>query len=220
MKPPYHEEGEFISPIFVTPKSDGGYRLILNLKSLNEYIDIEHFKMHGLKEILKLVERNCYMAALDIKDAYYSIPVEESFQKYLKFVWKGMLYQFCVLPNGLSSCPRWFTKILKPPLSELRELKHDISAYIDDMYLQGNTKTKCVSNIVATIKKLRSLGFTIHAGKSYLIPTQKIDILGFTIDSVAMMFSLKETKKKDLRNLITKTIAKTFIKITKISKVI
>ena len=44
--------------------------------------------MHGLKEILKLVERNWYMAALDIKDAYYSIPVEECFQKYLKFVWK------------------------------------------------------------------------------------------------------------------------------------
>ena len=106
MKPSYHEEGEFISPIFVTPKSDGGYRLILNLKSLNEYIDIEHFKMHGLKEILKLVERNCYMAALDIKDAYYSIPVEEGFQKYLKFVWKEILCQFCVLQNGLSPCPR------------------------------------------------------------------------------------------------------------------
>ena len=57
--------------IFVTPKSDGRHRLILNLKSLNEYIDTEHFKMHGLKEILKLVERNRYMAALDIKDAYY-----------------------------------------------------------------------------------------------------------------------------------------------------
>ena len=86
VKPSYHEEGEFISPIFVTPKSDGGYRLILNLKNLNEYIDIEHFKMHVLNEILKLVERNCYMAALDRKDAYHCIPVEESFQKYLKFV--------------------------------------------------------------------------------------------------------------------------------------
>ena len=101
MKPSYHEEGEFISPIFVTPESDGGYRVILNLKSLKKYINTEHFKMHGLKKILKLVERNCYMAALDIKDAYYSIPVEESFQKYPKFVSKGMLYQFCVLPNGL-----------------------------------------------------------------------------------------------------------------------
>ena len=31
-----HENGEFISPIFVTPKKDGGYRLILDLKDLNE----------------------------------------------------------------------------------------------------------------------------------------------------------------------------------------
>ena len=177
--------------------------------------------MHGLKEILKLVERNCYMILLDIKDAYYSIAVEESFQKYLKFVWKGILYQFCVLPNRLSPCPSWFTKMLKAPLAELRKLKHDISAYIDDdMYLQGNTKAKCVSNIVATIKKLRPLHFTIHAGKSNLIPIQKLDILGFAIDSVAMTVSLKETKKKDLSNLISKTITKTFIKIKKLSQVI
>ena len=134
------------------------------------------------------------MTALDIKDAYYSILVEERFQKYLKFVWKGILYQFFMLPNGLSPYSRWFTKILKPHLAESRELKHDIPAYIDDMYLQDNTKTKCVSNSVVTIKKPRSLGFTIHKGKSNLIPTQKLDILGFTIDSVAMTISLKEKK--------------------------
>ena len=52
------------------------------------------------------------------------------------------------------------------------------------------------------------------------MPTQKLDILGFTIDSVAMTVSLKETKKKDLSNLISKTIAKTFIKIRKLSQVI
>ena len=94
------------------------------------------------------------------------------------------------------------------------------NAYIDDMYLQGNAKTKCVSNVVAIIKKLGSLGFTIHAGKSNLIPTLKLDVLRFTIDSVAMTVSLKETNKKDLRNLISKTIAKTFIKIRKLSQVI
>ena len=105
-------------------------------------------------------------------------------------------------------------------MAELRELKHGISTCIDDMYLQGNTKTKCVSNIVTIIKKLRSLGFAIHAGKSNLTPTQKLDILGFTVDSVAIKVSLKETKKKDLSNLISKTIAKTFIKIRKLSQVI
>ena len=40
-----HEVGEYISPIFLTPKSDGGFRLILNLKNLNQYMPYIHFKM-------------------------------------------------------------------------------------------------------------------------------------------------------------------------------
>ena len=110
---------------------------MLNLKNLNEFIEHIHFKMHGLKEILKMVAENCFMASLDIKDAYYSIPVDESSQK---FISKEQLHQFCVLPDGLSLCPRWFTKLLKPPLAELRKSKHDISAYIDDIYLPDDIK--------------------------------------------------------------------------------
>ena len=34
-----HEPGEFISPIFPREKSYGGYRLILNLKKLNESVE-------------------------------------------------------------------------------------------------------------------------------------------------------------------------------------
>ena len=40
--------------------------------------------------------RNCFMTSLDIKDAYYSLPVD---QKYLEFYWKGKLYQFGALPT-------------------------------------------------------------------------------------------------------------------------
>lgn len=63
-----HEDKEFIFPIFVTPKKDGIYKLIVNLKDLNQYIEYIHFKMHGLQEILKLVKSLCKMASLDFKD--------------------------------------------------------------------------------------------------------------------------------------------------------
>ena len=119
--------------------------MILNLKNLNENIKHIHFKIHGLKEIVKMVEKNCFMASLDIKDLYYSIRVDESSQKYLKFIWKELLHQFCALPNGLSPCPRWFRKLLKPSLVELRKSKHDITAYTDDIYLQDDTKfSNCI----------------------------------------------------------------------------
>ena len=89
------------------------------------------------KKYLKLVTPLCKMASLDIKDAYYSISVNESFQKYSKFYWNHKLYQFCALPNGLSPCTRWFTKLLKPPPAELKKNPHCLSAYIDDVFLQG-----------------------------------------------------------------------------------
>ena len=75
------------------------------------------FKMHGLQEIQEKLDTSlCKMASLDIKDACYSVPVDKNFQKYLKFYWKDELYQFCVLPNGFSPCPHWFTKLLKASL--------------------------------------------------------------------------------------------------------
>ena len=176
--------------------------------------------MHGLKEISKMVEKNSFMSSLDIKDVYYLNPVHESSQKYLKFIWKEQLYQFYVLPNGLSPCPRWFTKLLKPPLAELRKSKHDISAYIDDIYLEDDTKENCTTNIIDTDTLLRSLGFKVHAEKSQFLPTQELDILGFTINSVNMTVLLKTEKKEQLPSLIRKTINKKFIKIRKLAQII
>ena len=111
-----HERGEFISPIFVCPKKDGTHRMILNLKALNVYVEFHHFKMDTLWSVIKLIKPNCFMASVDLKDAYYTVPVALASQKFLKFEWKGQLYQYTCLPNGLSSCPRKFTKLLKPYL--------------------------------------------------------------------------------------------------------
>ena len=61
------------------------------------------------------MKKGCYMATLDIKDAYYTIPVNETSQEYLKFQWETQLYYFTFLQTGLGPCPRKLTKLLKPP---------------------------------------------------------------------------------------------------------
>ena len=95
-----HEPGKFISPTFLREKSDGGYRLILNLKKLNESVEYKMFKMETLATIVQLIGPNMYMAKLDIKDIYYSIPIYGPHQIFLKFEYKSRLFKFTVLPNG------------------------------------------------------------------------------------------------------------------------
>ena len=61
------------------------------------------------------------MASLDLKDAYYTVGVNPSHRKYLRFIWKNVLYQFTCLPNGLSSCPRKFTKLTPEKTLKVKE---------------------------------------------------------------------------------------------------
>ena len=72
-----HEEGEFKFQIFLVLKSEDSFRMILNLERLNENMPHIHFKMETIKTILTLVTPNCYMAKVDIKDGYCSVPIPE-----------------------------------------------------------------------------------------------------------------------------------------------
>ena len=128
---------DFVSKSFVHPKKDGTYRMIFNLKPFNEFVDYHHFKMDTLCTALKLIRPGCFMASVDLKDAYYSIPIAEEDRKFLMFEWKGQYYQYTCLPNGLSSAPRVFTKILKPVYAHLRSIGHTCMGHIDDSSLIG-----------------------------------------------------------------------------------
>ena len=125
-------------------------------------------------------------------------PIGEEHRKYLRFEWEGKLYQFCCLPFGLGSAPIIFTKILKVPLSVLRNLGHQSAAYIDDVWLVGISYQETLCNTTETISKLTSLGFVINTEKSTLVPTKKIEHLGFVIDSENMLLSLTYIKSKKL----------------------
>ena len=115
--------------------SNFSHSMILNLKDLNNFVVYKHFKMESLNSVLDLMTPGCFMASIDIKDAYYSVPIAKEHHKFLRFIWRDNLYQYVCLPNGLSSAPRIFTKLLKPGLKFLREQGFLSCAYIDDVHL-------------------------------------------------------------------------------------
>ena len=54
---------------------------------------------------------------------------------------------------------------------------------------------KCIENIIDPAALIKSLGFTVHVEKSQFLPTQELDILSFTINSVNMSF-IEEGEKR------------------------
>ena len=91
------------------------------------------------------------MASIDSSDAYYSVPVAMTDQKYLLFKFEAQLYKFVCLPNGLSSAPRIFTKLLKPVFSALHKQGQQIIGYLDDSFLMGDTFEECKKSVIHKI---------------------------------------------------------------------
>lgn len=143
--PVNHVLDEYISNIFLRPRKD--------VKELNEHVHYLHFKMDTFKSALKLVSQNCWFASVDLKDAYYSVPIHEDHRKFLRFEWNSVCYEFLCLPMGLSCSPRVFTKLLKPIFALLHQYGFASLIYIDDAFLQGDTYEQCEQNVNKTVSR-------------------------------------------------------------------
>ena len=74
-----HEPGEFISKIFLRRKSNGSWRLILDLSNFNQIISACHFQMDTLIKTLTLITPFTHFASLDLTDAYLTVAVAPPF---------------------------------------------------------------------------------------------------------------------------------------------
>ena len=191
---------DFFSPVFLREKRDGSHRFILNLKKFNKQLDKIHFKMESIKNVIRMVTPGCWMASIDLKDAYYSIWVNPEHQRFLKFYWDGA-FQYVSMPNGYRDAPRIFTKLMKPIFGTLRQQGYQSVIYLDDSYLQALSRRECRINVLITVIVLISLGFTIHPIKSVLDPVQEMEFLGFIVNSRHMTLSLTSKKRRKIKNL-------------------
>ena len=212
--------GNILSSVFTVAKRSGGDRMILNLKLLNRSVVYRHVKMEGLNDVINLMQPGLWMGSIDLKDAYYSIPVNGNFQKYFSFSWNGITYQYIALPNGFGPAVRIFTKLMKVPFTALRMRGHMSVVYLDDSFLAGITYSDCQENIEATRVLLQSLGFIVHTDKSVLKPTQKLTFLGFIFNSRDMTISLTKERVSVILQLCQNLIDSFRVTIRELARVI
>ena len=143
-------------------KRDGTTRVILNLKDLNKHITHFLFKMDTLKEVVQLIQPNCFFMTINLQNTYYSVYVKPEDRQWLRFFWKNLPFQFTCLPQGLTSAPRIFTKLLKPVLSHLGKLGIIVICYIDDCIIIAASKDELINNVSFVLQLFDSVGLTIN----------------------------------------------------------
>ena len=126
----------FYSRLFLVEKASGGWRPVIDLSHLNEFVQLTPFKTETVASVLLSVRERDFLAFLDLKDAYFQIPIHPS----LRFTSKGTVYQFRALCFRLSTAPQVFTRVFAAVSAWTHSHGIRLLRYLDDWLVLSSSE--------------------------------------------------------------------------------
>lgn len=102
------EDSEWISPVVVTPKKNGKWRICVEYKPLNAATKRDHFLLPFKDEILNEVAGYERYIVWDGYSGYFHINIAEEDQKKTNFITPWGCIAYRVMPFGLTNVPSTF----------------------------------------------------------------------------------------------------------------
>ena len=172
----------FYNRLFLVPKPNNRWRPILDLSTLNTFLNTESFKIETPETIRTSLQAGEWVTSIDFKDAYFHIPIHSQSRKYMRFHIQGQSYQFKALPFGLSTAPMEFTVVAKEvKLMALRQGIR-IHQYLDDWLVRASTLHTCLQHTQTLVTLCQELGWLVNKEKSELAPKQVFNFVGYQFD--------------------------------------
>ena len=158
---------------------------MIDLSHLNDFVQLTPFKMETVALVLLSVREGDFLASLDLKDAYFQIPIHGSSRKLLRFMSEGTVYQFKALCFGLSTAPQVFTRVFAAVSAWAHSRGIRLLRYLDDWLVLSSSEKKAKQSVRELLSVCHTLGIVINEKKSDLMPSQAAKYLGMTIDTGA-----------------------------------
>ena len=135
-------------------------------------------------DIRRVLPRNSYAASIDIKDAYWHIPMSSVVRSLLGFRVENRCYRYRAMLFGLNIAPRIFTKVMSSVIDQLRRKGININGYLEDLLLWAESPEVLRQDLRSSVEFLTKLGLCINEIKSNLVPSQEFLYLGLLWNTV------------------------------------
>lgn len=172
-----------INPLTVAVQGSGKLRLCYNARPVHPYFTALKFKMEHIQVALALVQPGDMLFAADMQAGYHQLPLKPFMKRFLCFEWQGRVYRWNVMPFGLSTAPRAYSKVGRVLLKKWRKQGIRCSGYIDDFFFAVRpSDLERVQQIV--LSDLTRVGWYISDSKALLQAGTMVKFLGFQVCSV------------------------------------
>jgi hypothetical protein len=215
--------GQFTAAGFCTKKSNSTkLRLVVDYSILNERL-VRPFGAfhHSSADWCWSIPSHCIVyGKLDIKDAFYTLPISEESKKYLHMRVHGLgEFKFHRMPQGLCLSTSLFTDYIETVLSSIKQFVNQddrfkgihIIPYVDDLLVAGSNEVG-VRSLMLLIRQCLAYGHLYIADHKFVGPTNCLHIMGVQLrggylgpadEKIARIRKLSRPKSRDeLRSVL------------------
>lgn len=177
------DSSPWISPIVVSRKKNGKLRMCVDLRKVNEAIEVSGHPLPAMQDMLERVQGVKVFSCLDLKSAYHQLELHPESRPLTTFVCHEGLFSYRRCPYGAKSLPMAFQKVMESILKDLA----GVQVYLDDVIVSGADSEEHDERLAAVLARLEQHKVTLNLDKCKMRQTS-VDFLGFTVsaDGVAV----------------------------------
>ena len=130
-------ESPWAAPVVITKKKDGTNRFCVDYRRMNDITTKDVYPLPRIDLTLDALAGSTVFSTLDLASGYWQIPVKKEDRPKTAFSIHAGLYQYNVMPFGLSNAPATFQRLMDRILNGL--LWKSCLVYLDDIIVFSKT---------------------------------------------------------------------------------
>ncbi|KAJ1594483.1 hypothetical protein NDA12_005659 [Ustilago hordei] len=166
------------SPVLFVPKKDGGLRLCVDYRGLNEITVKNRAPLPLIEEQLFLLRKARIYTKLDLRAAYNLIRIAKGDEWKTAFGTQLGLYEYLVMPFGLANAPAHFQSFINDIFRDIIGVY--VVVYLDDFLIFSDTEEVHVKHVTEVLTRLRSNRLFAKLSKCEF-HTKTVEFLGYII---------------------------------------
>ncbi|KAL0149455.1 hypothetical protein M9458_055243 [Cirrhinus mrigala] len=170
------DASEWVSPIVVPRKKDGGIRLCVDLREPNKAVVVDSFPLPHMEKMFANLCGATVFSTLDLQSAYHQVALHEDSRNLTAFITHDGLFRFKRVPYGLASAPSCFQRMM----SEILKGQSGAHCYLDDIMVAGATLKEHDKNLQAVLQRIDEAGLSLNMAKCHFRKTE-LSFLGHTL---------------------------------------
>ena len=163
------------APVLFAPKKDGGLRFCIDYRWLNKRTVRNWYPLPLPEEMLNRLGGAKVFSKIDLKSGYWQMPIREQDIPKTAFRTRWGLYEFLVMPFGVTNAPSQFMHMINDVLA--RYLDVFVLVFLDDILVYSCTVEEHAEHLRKVFIALRKHRLFAKASKCNIM-VKEVEFLG------------------------------------------